>query len=485
MKRTFAFAGLLGILVMVAVFTTTASSAVTKSPTIPSHVGGVVPTIHQAPYVQGSGDLLYHGGPVMTTNKTYAIYWVPSGFSIAPGYDTTINQFFGDVAHDSGMSTNVYATDVQYSSIQYNSTVGASLMDTNAFPASGCPLYEGDLTKCLTDAQLIAEIDRVINAQGWTRNGTNDFFIFTPIGVGSCFDSTASSCAYTSYCAYHGSTPSGAIYANQPYARHSGCDEGQYPNGSSNQADPTINVLSHEHNESITDPRLNAWYDAAGYENGDKCAWDFGTVQGPNGSEYNQTINGHHYFLQREYSNDGHACLQTYSKGSGPTVSSFSPTSGPVGTAVDIQGTNFTGATSVTFNGTSDPGFVVNSSTDISAHVPNGATTGKISVTTPSGTGTSSASFTVTTSQGAPTITSFTPTSGRAGRYIYINGTNFTGATQVALVRGSSTYPATFNVLLPTRIKARVPNAGAGLANWQVTTPNGTAISSTQFNVLP
>jgi len=482
MKRLLSFGTLLGALAVTAAVVSTSASAV--SPQIPTHVGGIVPPINK-PYVQGQGDLLYHGGPVMTTNKTYAIYWVPSGYSIAPGYDTTISQYFGDVAHDSGLSTNVYATDVQYSSIQYNSTFGASLTDTNAFPASGCPIYEGDITECLTDAQLIAEIDRVINAQGWTRNGTNMFFVFTPRAVGSCFDSQGSSCAYTSFCAYHGSTPSGAIYANQPYARHSGCDEGQYPNGSSNQADPTINVLSHEHNEAITDPRLNAWYDQAGYENGDKCAWDFGTVSGPNGSEYNQTINGRHYFLQREYSNDGHACLQTYSKGGPPpTVTSFTPTSGPVGTAVDIQGTNFTGTTAVKFNGAADPSFVVNSSTDISAHVPSGATTGKISVTTSNGTGTSSGSFTVTSSGGAPTITSFSPTSGRAGRYVTIYGTNFTGATQVALVRGSSTYPATFNVLLSTSIKVRVPNAGAGLANWKVTTPNGSATSSTQFNVI-
>ena len=42
-----------------------------------------------------------------------------------------------------------------------------------------------------------------------------------------------------------------------------------------------------------------------------------------------------------------------------PTITSFTPGNGPVGTAVTITGTNFTGATSVTFNGTSDPSFVV------------------------------------------------------------------------------------------------------------------------------
>jgi hypothetical protein len=66
-----------------------------------------------------------------------------------------------------------------------------------------------------------------------------------------------------------------------------------------------------------------------------------------------------------------------------------------VGTLVTITGTNFTGATSVTFNGTSAT-FTVNSATKITATVPTGATTGKITVTTPSGTATSATDFTVT-----------------------------------------------------------------------------------------
>lgn len=79
-----------------------------------------------------------------------------------------------------------------------------------------------------------------------------------------------------------------------------------------------------------------------------------------------------------------------------PAVASFAPAGGPVGTAVDVHGTHLTGATSVTFNGTPDTSFVVDSDTDITAHVPSGATTGPIVVTTPNGTATSSSSFTVT-----------------------------------------------------------------------------------------
>ena len=90
------------------------------------------------------------------------------------------------------------------------------------------------------------------------------------------------------------------------------------------------------------------------------------------------------------------------SSGTAPTVTSFTPTSGAVGTSVTITGTNFTGATAVKFNGTAATTFTVNSATQITATVPTGATTGTISVTTSAGTGTSSSSFTVTTSGGGP-----------------------------------------------------------------------------------
>ena len=72
-----------------------------------------------------------------------------------------------------------------------------------------------------------------------------------------------------------------------------------------------------------------------------------------------------------------------------PTITSFNPTSGAVGTSVVITGTGFTGATAVTFGGTAATTFTVNSATQITATVPTGATTGPIAVTTPGGTATS------------------------------------------------------------------------------------------------
>jgi C1A family cysteine protease len=96
---------------------------------------------------------------------------------------------------------------------------------------------------------------------------------------------------------------------------------------------------------------------------------------------------------------NANVCLKAYVKTSvvpAPTVTSFTPTSGPVGAVVTVTGTGFTGATAVAFNGAPATTFSVASATQITATVPDGATTGAITVTAPGGTGTSAASFGVT-----------------------------------------------------------------------------------------
>jgi hypothetical protein len=264
---------------------------------------------------RGAGSLAYHGGPVQHASRAYAIYWVPAGYSVSSDYEATIDRFFGDVAVDSGKSSNVYYADTQYSDgagkIPYSVSFGGSVVDTTAFPPSGCSDSVSQTTVCLSDAQLLAEVKRVAAANRWSGGATNEFFMFTAKNVGSCSDSAH--CAFSQYCAYHSWTGSGSsqyLYANQPYTDTvpADCDATAHPNNS--EADPTINVVSHEHNETITDPNGNAWYDNAGYENGDKCAWYFGKSIGSTASgPYNQQINGHPYELQEEYSNATRSCV--------------------------------------------------------------------------------------------------------------------------------------------------------------------------------
>ncbi len=158
-----------------------------------------------------------------------------------------------------------------------------------------------------------------------------------------------------------------------------------------------------------------------------------------------------------------------------PNITSFSPTSGVITDVVTILGTNFTGATDVSFNGVSAITFTVVSATQIDATVPSGASTGLISVTTPDGTDFSATNFTV-----EPDVTSFTPSSGEVGDVITLNGTGFTGATSV-LFNGVG---ASFTVNSDIDISATVPN-NATTGTVSVTTPSGTGTSSTNFTVLP
>jgi len=158
-----------------------------------------------------------------------------------------------------------------------------------------------------------------------------------------------------------------------------------------------------------------------------------------------------------------------------PVISSLSPNSGPVGTAVTLTGTNFGGAIAVSFNGTAAP-FAVNSATQITAAVPTGASTGNVAVTTPGGV---SNGLVFTVVAPAPSITGLAPASGPVGTAVTITGTNFSGATGVSF-NGTA---AVFTVANGTTITTTVP-AGASSGPVAVTvgasTSNGVA-----FTVLP
>jgi hypothetical protein len=77
-----------------------------------------------------------------------------------------------------------------------------------------------------------------------------------------------------------------------------------------------------------------------------------------------------------------------------PTISSFTPTSGPVGTSVTISGAYFTASTSVAFNGVAATNVAVTNATTLTATVPSGATSGAVSVSTSGGTATSATPYT-------------------------------------------------------------------------------------------
>jgi hypothetical protein len=191
----------------------------------------------------------------MVTNKTYAIYWKPAGFSCTghdhqpvlhrrrarqrPGVERLR---LGHAVPRSGNEQDHLQLDVRRVHDRHESVSGQRL-----------PLYSG--SRCASPiAQLQTEINNVIASQGWVKNGTNMFFLFTAKSVGGRFDARRHVRVHGVLCLPRHGELGRDLREPALHGGTSGCDEGQYPNGSSNQADPTINVTSHEHNEAITDP---------------------------------------------------------------------------------------------------------------------------------------------------------------------------------------------------------------------------------------
>ncbi|MEQ9381258.1 MAG: IPT/TIG domain-containing protein [Imperialibacter sp.] len=157
-----------------------------------------------------------------------------------------------------------------------------------------------------------------------------------------------------------------------------------------------------------------------------------------------------------------------------PSIASFSPALGGSGDVVTISGANLSTVTFVKFNNT-NASFTVFSDNELSAIVPSGASTGKISLGLGGITVQSVGNFSI-----VPKITTFTAAA-IAGATIQINGTNFSGATQVAFA-GATAVPFSVSA---SSLSVTVP-ANAATGSLTVTTPSGTsAATANSFVVLP
>ena len=275
----------------------------------------------------------YNGGPVMPSNTDYMVLWSPGGRDAYPdGFISGVSRWFKDLAHDSGGNQNTDSVSAQYQDLtgafaRYATTFGGVLVDRAPYPASQCPV-NAPVSNCLTDMQAQTELERFVAASGHVKDLSHEYFLMTPPRVEFCFsnDPTAGfgGCSagevpqgLAVFCAYHENTAISPfmIFANDPYVPgNPGCDDGNHPNGFWDGQ--LSGGLSHEQNESVSDPIPNdAWTTGVGvkqgFEIGDVCDGFNGTPLGTHdGATYNQVINGHFYWYQEEWSNIGHACLQ-------------------------------------------------------------------------------------------------------------------------------------------------------------------------------
>ena len=314
----------------------------------------------------------YHGGQTMTGGITvHTIYWTggtnqfqgkPPG---APhNYIGMVEQYLTDVAHASTGTSGQTCTDarcnvftvepqfgwgttpggITHGAYTVQHVPGDMMIDTQPYPSKSvqCASPQNTAT-CITDAQVQAEVNRVINATHGSRGLHDIWYVFTPPGVDECISPGV--CESNAFGGYHsvsdlGHGPTIYAYTGDPIVESSAVNNpGNDPEGYPD-AEVVIDIVAHEVNEAMSDPEGVGYMDPNGFEIGDKCEFgpQFGTPLGfaPDGSPFNQVVNGHKYLIQEMWANRDNSnnpdCVQAATNTTNPlplpqvNLTQFSPT---------------------------------------------------------------------------------------------------------------------------------------------------------------
>jgi hypothetical protein len=253
----------------------------------------------------------YHGGPVLQAGTNVAaVYW--SATTIYSGGPTPGSNGAGSA---DGSNVGYFLNHVggsPYFNINssYTNAAGTAIVNSvnyTQYYANNTSAPSGKTR--VTDSQMVSMLQTAFNNGKLTYDPNTLYAIFTQgtVNLGGGFG--------TQYCAYHthgtvtiGGVAKTVLYAAMPddYAKASACSSGlASPNGDPH-ADAEVSTLIHEIEETTTDEMGNAWYDAQGYENADKCAWTWGTTfTTPNGGVANVTLGTKSFLIQRNWLNVG------------------------------------------------------------------------------------------------------------------------------------------------------------------------------------
>jgi hypothetical protein len=198
--------------------------------------------------------MTFHGGKIMPTAVTKAIFWGTSWGTYTGDKITGLDAFY------TGFSNSNYAkTSDEYTGT--NGQVGAStthqghVVDTTAAVGGA------------NTAPILAEVSKMITTPDPSGNGY--YPVYTDIPRGN-----AGYCAWHSAGTAHGVTVQFAFFFKLD--GDPGCDPTDASGLHSQGLAALANVSAHELSEARSDPASpGAWYDSAGAENGDKCAWTF------------------------------------------------------------------------------------------------------------------------------------------------------------------------------------------------------------------
>jgi aryl-phospho-beta-D-glucosidase BglC (GH1 family) len=165
-----------------------------------------------------------------------------------------------------------------------------------------------------------------------------------------------------------------------------------------------------------------------------------------------------------------------------PGIMNFSPSTGPVGTVVTLNGRGFSGLNKAWIGNARNGTVKVISDTQAQVTIPAGATTGAIGIFNPSFAAFTATTFTVASANVAlkqQGIMNFSPASGPVGTVVTLNGNGFTGSSTAWIGAAKN---ATVRVISDKQIQLTIP-AGATSGAIGIFNPSFAAFTATTFSV--
>ena len=182
---------------------------------------------------------------------------------------------------------------------------GSNMHVTNAATLAGSTDDSYSQGTALSDSQIQTVVSSAITSGKLPKDTNAVYFVLTSADV------TATSGFCTQYCGWHthgtiGGSDIKYSFVGNPDRCPSSCAAQSIGPNDNAGADGMASIISHELEEAVTDPDLNAWYDRQGAENADKCAWTFGSMStASNGSKYNMTLGSRNFLIQQNWVNSG------------------------------------------------------------------------------------------------------------------------------------------------------------------------------------
>jgi hypothetical protein len=171
----------------------------------------------------------------------------------------------------------------------------------------------GSLGKSLSDSSIATIVSNALHSGSLPTDSNGVYFVLTAPGVQETSGFLTQYCGWHTYGNINGANIKYSFVGDAAGPSFGSCAvQSTSPNGDA-AADAMASVMSHELEESISDPNLNAWYDSSGYENADKCAWTFGATYSSGGGQANMKLGTKDFLIQRNWLNaNGGSCALSY-----------------------------------------------------------------------------------------------------------------------------------------------------------------------------